>query len=141
MRAAWTASGACTSGSTGRREGETRRAAPTTRSTGSAVTTSTTTQTGPANNQTRVVGPAAYNHPDHPYLDGLHHEGRRRITQVTSSQPHKVSDRHALPGHGAGRVRPKTKMIRRPLCLWRNPQPGRLPPQAPPWAAAVVASA
>ena len=28
---AWTASGACTSGSTGRREGETRRAAPTTR--------------------------------------------------------------------------------------------------------------
>src|SRR6266516_1255582 len=68
IRAAWTASGACTSGSTGRREGETRRAAPTTRSTGSAVTTSTTTQTGPANNQTRVVGPAAYNHPDHPYL-------------------------------------------------------------------------
>src|SRR5436305_205244 len=61
MRAAWTASGACTSGSTGRREGETSRAALTTRSTGSAVTTSTTTQTRPADNQTRVVGPAAYN--------------------------------------------------------------------------------
>ena len=65
-RAAWTASVACTSGSTGLREGETRRAARTTRSTGSAATTSTTTQAGPANNQTRVAGPAVYNHPDHP---------------------------------------------------------------------------
>src|SRR2546430_17640487 len=54
MRAAWMASGACTSGSTGRRGGGTRRAAPTTRSAGSAATTSTTTQTAPANNQLDV---------------------------------------------------------------------------------------
>ena len=44
--AAWPACGACISGSTGRREGETRHAAPTTRSTGSAATTGTTTQRG-----------------------------------------------------------------------------------------------
>jgi len=56
---------ACTSGSTERREGGTRRAAPTTRSTGTAATTSTITQTGPASNRTRVADPAAYNHPDH----------------------------------------------------------------------------
>jgi predicted dithiol-disulfide oxidoreductase (DUF899 family) len=48
--APWTASGACTSGSTGRRGGETRHEAPTTRSTSSAATTSTTTHTGPATN-------------------------------------------------------------------------------------------
>src|SRR5215472_742241 len=42
MPAAWTASGACTSGSIARREDGTRRAALRTRSTGSAATTSTT---------------------------------------------------------------------------------------------------
>jgi hypothetical protein len=46
--------GPCTSGSTGHREGETRPAAPTTRSTGSDATTSTTTQTGPA-----ITGPGS----------------------------------------------------------------------------------
>jgi hypothetical protein len=64
MRAAWTASGACTSGSTGRREGETRSAAPATRSTGSAATTSTTSQTGPANNLTRPGRAAIAARPD-----------------------------------------------------------------------------
>src|SRR5438477_11362280 len=47
MPGAWTVSGACTSGSTGRRKDGTRGEAPTTRSTGSGATTSTTHRSFP----------------------------------------------------------------------------------------------
>ena len=45
-------------------QGRNEARGPTTRSTGSAATTSITAQTRPANNQTRVTGPPAHNHPD-----------------------------------------------------------------------------